>query len=197
MCMHNTQSTYIHIHECTRCKALERQNKKLEKQNRRLTKQQEAYQNIVPLKLLAEVIEEQVGGALIGCDKLKQLLPSIQEAVTQATCQFSGAKTSLKKMNDIFAKISLEDHTDQRNSMLSDGGAIAQEVDIVTSQFDEQARPYQHMATAYQSEVKSSDKGPLGTRKQPWADDSQTSGDELSLILKKRRERVEATSTTH
>ena len=158
-------------------------------------KQQEVYQNTIPLKLLTEVIEEQLGGVLTGCDKLKQLLPSMQEAVTQAACQCYGAKTSLKKMNDIFAKLSLEDRT-ERDSILSDGGVIPQGSDML--QVDQQHQLPQHnIAAACQSEidqVKQANIGSLGARKQPWA---YTADKELSLILEKRREKVDATSHTH
>ena len=119
------------------CKALEWQIKKLEKQNRQLLKQQEAYQNIITLKLFTEVIEEQLGGALT------ETVPSMD------LCRKQSLKQLINAM--VLIKISLEDHT-ERDSMLSDSGVVAQDADIL--QVDQQPRPPQYnIAAASQSEI--------------------------------------------
>ena len=45
--------------------------------------------------------QEQLQRALTKSDKVKQLLPSMHEAVIQTTCEISAVQTSLQKMNDI------------------------------------------------------------------------------------------------
>ena len=80
------QDSYHIKQVCTRCKVLERQNKKLERQNRQLKEQQEINQaTFLPFKPLAEVAQEQLQRALTENDKLRKLVPLMQEAVIQAT----------------------------------------------------------------------------------------------------------------
>ena len=99
------QDSYHIKQVCTRCKVLERQNKKLERQNRQLKEQQEINQaTFLPFKPLAEVAQEQLQRALTENDKLRKLVPLMQEAVIQATGGISGAQSSLKKMNDMLVK---------------------------------------------------------------------------------------------
>lgn len=91
--------------ECTRCKVLELENKRLEKQCRQLKEQQELHQTtFLPLKPLAEVAQDQLQRALTEGNKLKELLPSVQEAVTQTNCHISAVQISLWKMNDMLAQ---------------------------------------------------------------------------------------------
>ena len=134
----------------------------------------------------------------------------MQEAVTQTACQLSAAKTSLKKMNDMFAQEAIRaivraqmpsaDHS-ERESIVSEGGAITHVVDTD----NQQAQLAQHTCMeGHQSEtsqVKPIIKKQLsvGAKKQPQAaaGDLHSSGAELIRILKKRREKVEATSITH
>lgn len=98
------QDTY-HTQECTRCKILEHQIKKLERQRRHLKDQQLFNQTaFLPFKPLAEVAQEQLQRGLAEINKLMTLLPSMQEAITQATGGISGAQASLKKMNDVLGQ---------------------------------------------------------------------------------------------
>ena len=91
--------------ECTRCKALEHQIKKLERQKRHLKDQQLFSQTtFLPFKPLAEVAQEQLQRALTEISKLVTLVPSMQEAITQATGGISGAQASLKKLNDVLVQ---------------------------------------------------------------------------------------------
>ena len=91
--------------ECTRCKILERRFKALEKKHTKLKEQQELFQTIIlPFKPLAEVAQDQLKRALTEGNKLKELLPSMQEAVTQTTGQISAVQVSLQKINDMLTE---------------------------------------------------------------------------------------------
>ena len=96
------------VQECTRCKVLELENKRLEKQCRQLKEQQELHQTtFLPFKPLAEVAQNQLQRAVTEGNKLKELLPSVQEAVTladQINCQILAVQISLGKMNDMLAQ---------------------------------------------------------------------------------------------
>ena len=48
--------------------------------------------------------QEQLQRGLAEISKLMTLLPSMQEAITQATGGISGAQASLKKMNDVLGQ---------------------------------------------------------------------------------------------
>ena len=58
----------------------------------------------MPFKPLAEVAQEQLQRGLAEINKLMTLLPSMQEAITQATGGISGAQASLRKMNDVLGQ---------------------------------------------------------------------------------------------
>ena len=93
------------MQECIRCKVLERRNKKLERQCRELKEQQDVYQNIIlPFTPLAEVAQEQLQRAMTEGNQLKELLPQLQRAVTETTCQMSAVQVSLGKMNEMLAQ---------------------------------------------------------------------------------------------
>lgn len=79
--------------------------KKLEKQCLQFKEQQKVYQSIIlPFMPLAEVAQEQLERAAKEGNQLKKLLPSLQDAVTQTTCQISAVQLSLSKMNDMLAQ---------------------------------------------------------------------------------------------
>ena len=100
----DTQDT-LGAQECTRCKVLELENKRLEKQCRQLKEQQELHQTtFLPFKPLAEVAQNQLQRALTEGNKLKELLPSVLEAVTQTNCHISAVQISLCKMNDMLVQ---------------------------------------------------------------------------------------------
>ena len=91
--------------ECTRCKILERRFKALEKKHTKLKEQQELFQTIIlPFKPLAEVAQDQLKRALTEGNKLKELLPAMQEAVTQTTGQISAVQVSLQKINEMLTE---------------------------------------------------------------------------------------------
>lgn len=91
-----------HTQECTKCKVLEYKTKKLERQIRHLRDEQLLNQTtFLPFKPLAEVTQEQLQKGLAEINKLMSLVPSMQEAITQATGGVSGAQASLKKLNDV------------------------------------------------------------------------------------------------
>ena len=111
----------------------------MERQNRLLKEGQELYQTmILPFKPLTEVAQEQLQRALTESDKLKQLLPSMQEAVIQTTCEVSAVQTSLRKMNDVLVQITKQKKTLQmmppalssRDSIISEGSAYAGEGEV-------------------------------------------------------------------
>ena len=77
-----------------------------------MKEQQEFYQTtFLPFKPLAEVAQDQIERALTESNKLGELLPSVQEAVTLTTCRISAVQTSLRKMNDMLANKATETKT--------------------------------------------------------------------------------------
>lgn len=96
------QEVHLPAQECTKCKVLERQNRKLERQIRQLKEQQDFNQTtFLPFRPLAEVAHEQLQRALTEMNKLIKQVPLMQETITQTSGGITAAQVSLKKMKDV------------------------------------------------------------------------------------------------
>ena len=132
---------YHSAQECTRCKALERHNKKLERQVRHLKDQQDFNSTtFLPFKPLAEVAQEQLQRALTEMNKLIRQVPLMQEAITQTSGGIAATQASLKKMNDVLVQGTNQKKTaavatsplsaSMRSSTVSETSTVASEAEL-------------------------------------------------------------------
>lgn len=199
----------------------------LERQCRQLKEQQELHQiTFQPIKCLSEVAENQLHRAQLEGNKLKELLPSLQIAVTTTASDITAVQVSLQKLNELLSRDrdwSIPADHKARDSMISEGSihectseahsrvkthndrnTTSSKTDSRQSQSINRQNSETRQAITYTTEMRRTKSDSAGTRNRLRVhrveSDKPIHPDihdpQLQQALQRRRERVETTASS-